>query len=46
MEKVADPAMRETMERLVRIEQLADELEQLRVQNLQFNEKKTKIEEC
>ena len=34
------------MARLVQIERLADELESLRVENLQFNERKEKNREC
>ena len=40
------PEMQQMMDRLVKIEKLADELENLRVQNLQYNEKKEKNREC
>ena len=45
MDKIA-PEMQETMQRLIKIEMLAEELESLRVENLQFNEKKEKNREC
>ena len=45
MDKIA-PEMQETMARLIKIEVLAEELESLRVENLQFNEKKEKNREC
>ena len=45
MDKIA-PEMQETMQRLIKIEILAEELESLRVENLQFNEKKEKNREC
>ncbi len=45
MDKIA-PEMQETMQRLIQIELLAEELESLRVENLQFNEKKEKNREC
>ena len=45
MDKIA-PEMQETMQRLIKIEVLAEELESLRVENLQFNEKKEKNREC
>ena len=38
--------MQETMQRLIKIELLAEDIESLRVQNLQFNEKKEKNREC
>ena len=40
------PEMQETMARLVETEKMVDELEQLRVQNLQLNERKEKNREC
>ena len=40
------PEMQETMQRLIKIEKLAEELEHLRVQNLQYNERKEKNREC
>ena len=40
------PEMQETMVRLIKVEKLAEELENLRVQNLQYNEKKEKNREC
>ena len=41
-----DPEMQETMERLVKIEVLAEELHSLRAQSLQLNEKKETNREC
>ena len=41
MDKIA-PEMQETMQRLIKIERIAEEIESLRVQNLTFNEKKEK----
>ncbi len=38
--------MKDTMERLIEIERLADKLSSLRTQNLQFNEKKEANREC
>lgn len=40
------PEMQEQMYRLIQIEKLADELESLGVENLQFNERKEKNREC
>ena len=40
------PEMQETMDRLIKIEKLAEELGHLRVQNLQYNERKEKNREC
>ena len=45
MDKIA-PEMQETMQRLIKIERIAEEIESLRVQNLTFNEKKEKNREC
>ena len=45
MDKIA-PEMQETMQRLIKIERIAEEIESLRVQNLTFNEKKEKSREC
>ena len=45
MDKIA-PEMQETMQRLIKIERVAEEIESLRVQNLTFNEKKEKNREC
>ena len=44
--KIEDPGMKETMERLVKIEKLAEEVNTLRAQSLQLNIKKESNREC